>query len=131
MGKVKEYFADRELSSDEYMSEEEIKEGMNIQTIQALPTQELILFTELYGDTESENDNMDGECSQAEGDMRYKIAIKNFTKYLHRIGLDGDYENDTEFMKEVWDALREAEKELERRDPPTKEEWIKIEKEIK
>ena len=29
MGKVKEYFADRELSSDEYMSEEEIKEGMN------------------------------------------------------------------------------------------------------
>ena len=28
MGKVKEYFADRELSSDEYMSEEEMKETM-------------------------------------------------------------------------------------------------------
>ena len=29
MGKVKEYFADRELSSDEYMSEAELKEEMN------------------------------------------------------------------------------------------------------
>ena len=29
MGKVKEYFADRESSPDEYMSEAELKEEMN------------------------------------------------------------------------------------------------------
>ena len=131
MGKVKEYFANKEPSSDEYMSEEEIKYGMNKQTIQALPTQELVLFTELYGDTESENAYMDGECSQAEGDRRYNKAIKEFTRHLHRIGMKGDYENDADFMMEVYDVLNEVWKELERRDPPTKEEWIKIEKEIK
>ena len=131
MGKVKEYFANKEPSSDEYMSEEEIKYGMNKQTIQALPTQELVLFTELYGDTESENAYMDGECSQAEGDRRYKKAIKEFTRHLHRIGMKGDYENDADFMMEVYDVLNEVWKELERRDPPTKEAWIKIEKDIK
>ena len=101
---------------------------MNKQTIQALPTQELVLFTELYGDTESENAYMDGECSQAEGDRRYNKAIKEFTRHLHRIGMKGDYENDADFMMEVYDVLNEVWKELEKREPPTKEEWIELEK---
>ena len=49
---------------------------MNKQTIQALPTSELRRFTELYSATEPENVYMDGECSQAEGNRRYKKAIK-------------------------------------------------------
>ena len=48
---------------------------MNRQTIRALPTSELRRFTELYSATELENAYMDGECSQAEGDRRYKEAI--------------------------------------------------------
>ena len=104
---------------------------MNKQTIQNLSTSELMTFTELYANTESENAYMDGECSQAEGDRRYNKAIKEFTGHLHRIGMKGDYENDAYFMMEVYDVLNEVWKELERRDPPTKEAWIKIEKEIK
>jgi predicted deacetylase len=88
---------------------------MNKQTIQALPTEDLIHFTELYSATELENAYMDGECSQAEGNRRYKKAIKEFTRYLHRIRMDGDYENDVDFMMEVWELLRQADKELEKR----------------
>ena len=88
---------------------------MNRQTIRALPTSELRRFTELYSATELENAYMDGECSQAEGNRRYKKAIKEFTRYLHRIRMDGDYENDVDFMMEVWELLRQADKELEKR----------------
>ena len=88
---------------------------MNRQTIRALPTSELRRFTELYSATELENAYMDGECSQAEGKRRYKKAIKDFTRYLHSIRMDGDYENDTDFMIKVWELLRQADKELERR----------------
>ena len=88
---------------------------MNKQTIQSLPTEELKRFTELYSDTATENAYMDGECSQAEGDRRYKEAIRDFTKYLHRINLDGDYENDISFMVKVWELLRQADIELEKR----------------
>jgi hypothetical protein len=76
---------------------------MNKQTIQALPTSELERFTELYSATESENAYMDGECSQAEGDRRYKEAIRDFTLYLHRIRMDGDYERDMDYMIKVWE----------------------------
>jgi len=88
---------------------------MNKQTIQALPTSELERFTELYSATESENAYMDGECSQAEGDRRYKEAIKDFTLYLHRIRMDGDYERDMDYMIKVWELLRIAEVELDKR----------------
>ncbi len=88
---------------------------MNKQTIQALPTSELERFTELYSATESENAYMDGECSQAEGDRRYKEAIKDFTLYLHRIRMDGDYERDMDYMIKVWELLRLAEVELDKR----------------
>jgi len=88
---------------------------MNKQTIQALPTSELERFTELYSATESENAYMDGECSQAEGDRRYKEAIKDFTLYLHRIRMDGDYERDMDYMIKVWELLRLAELELDKR----------------
>tara|TARA_R110000822_G_scaffold79978_4_gene190851 strand:+ start:120 stop:395 length:276 start_codon:yes stop_codon:yes gene_type:complete len=88
---------------------------MNKQTIQALPTSELERFTELYSATESENAYMDGECSQAEGDRRYKEAIKDFTLYLHRIRMDGDYERDMDYMIKVWKLLRLAELELDKR----------------
>ena len=88
---------------------------MNKQTIQALPTSELERFTELYLATESENAYMDGECSQAEGDRRYKEAIKDFTLYLHRIRMDGDYERDMDYMIKVWKLLRLAELELDKR----------------
>tara|TARA_R100000231_G_scaffold128562_2_gene99669 strand:- start:363 stop:638 length:276 start_codon:yes stop_codon:yes gene_type:complete len=88
---------------------------MNKQTIQSLSTEELKRFTELYSDTETENAYMDGECSQAEGDRRYNRAMKDFTKYLHRINLDGDYENDISFMVKVWELLRQADIELEKR----------------
>lgn len=88
---------------------------MNKQTIQSLQTEELKRFTELYSDTETENAYMDGECSQAEGDRRYNRAMKDFTKYLHRINLDGDYENDISFMVKVWELLRQADIELEKR----------------
>ena len=88
---------------------------MNKQTIQALPTSELERFTELYSATESENAYMDGECSQAEGDRRYKEAIRDFTLYLHRIRMDGDYERDMDYMIKVWKLLRLAELELDKR----------------
>jgi hypothetical protein len=88
---------------------------MNKQTIQALPTSELERFTELYSATESENAYMDGECSQAEGDRRYKEAIRDFTLYLHRIRMDGDYERDMDYMIKVWELLRLAEIELDKR----------------
>ena len=88
---------------------------MNRQTIQALPTSELRRFTELYSATESENAYMDGECSQAEGDRRYKEAIRDFTLYLHRIRMDGDYEKDMDYMIKVWELLRLAEIELDKR----------------
>ena len=88
---------------------------MNKQTIQALPTSELERFTELYSATESENAYMDGECSQAEGDRRYKEAIRDFTLYLHRIRMDGDYERDVDYMIKVWELLRLAEVELDKR----------------
>jgi|TARA_R110000787_G_scaffold282207_1_gene393945 hypothetical protein len=88
---------------------------MNKQTIQALPTSELERFTELYLATESENAYMDGECSQKEGDKRYKEAIREFTVYLHRLRMDGDYEGDMDFTVEVWELLRQADKELEKR----------------
>tara|TARA_R110001606_G_scaffold14716_1_gene61640 strand:+ start:1261 stop:1536 length:276 start_codon:yes stop_codon:yes gene_type:complete len=88
---------------------------VNKQTIQALPTSELERFTELYSATESENAYMDGECSQAEGDRRYKEAIKDFTLYLHRIRMDGDYERDMDYMIKVWKLLRLAELELDKR----------------
>jgi hypothetical protein len=88
---------------------------MNKQTIQALPTSELERFTELYSATESENAYMDGECSQAEGDRRYKEAIRDFTLYLHRIRMDGDYERDMDYMIKVWELLRLAEVELDKR----------------
>ena len=88
---------------------------MNKQTIQSLQTEELKRFTELYSDTETENAYMDGECSQAEGDRRYNRAMKDFTIYLHRINLDGDYENDISFMVKVWELLRQADIELEKR----------------
>ena len=88
---------------------------MNRQTIQALPTSELRRFTELYSATELENAYMDGECSRAEGNRRYKKAMKDFTRYLHRIRMDGDYENDVDFMVEVWELLRQADKELDKR----------------
>jgi|9_EtaG_2_1085328.scaffolds.fasta_scaffold08196_4 hypothetical protein len=88
---------------------------MNKQTIQALPTSELERFTELYSATESENAYMDGECSQAEGDRRYKEAIRDFTLYLHRIRMDGDYEKDMDYMIKVWELLRLAEIELDKR----------------
>ncbi len=88
---------------------------MNKQTIQALPTSELERFTELYSATESENAYMDGECSQAEGDKRYKEAIRDFTLYLHRIRMDGDYERDMDYMIKVWELLRIAEVELDKR----------------
>jgi len=88
---------------------------MNKQTIQALPTSELERFTELYSATESENAYMDGECSQAEGDRRYKEAIRDFTLYLHRIRMDGDYERDMDYMIKVWELLRIAEVELDKR----------------
>ena len=88
---------------------------MNKQTIQALPTSELERFAELYSATESENAYMDGECSQAEGDRRYKEAIKDFTLYLHRIRMDGDYERDMDYMIKVWELLRLAEVELDKR----------------
>ena len=88
---------------------------MNKQTIQALPTSELERFTELYSATESENAYMDGECSQAEGDRRYKEAIRDFTLYLHRIRMDGDYERDMDYMIKVWKLLRLAEIELDKR----------------
>jgi len=88
---------------------------MNKQTIQALPTSELERFTELYSATESENAYMDGECSQAEGDRRYKEAIRDFTLYLHRIRMDGDYERDMDYMIKVWELLRLAELELDKR----------------
>tara|TARA_S200002703_G_scaffold141073_1_gene132667 strand:+ start:3325 stop:3600 length:276 start_codon:yes stop_codon:yes gene_type:complete len=88
---------------------------VNKQTIQALPTSELERFTELYSATESENAYMDGECSQAEGDRRYKEAIKDFTLYLHRIRMDGDYERDMDYMIKVWELLRLAEVELDKR----------------
>jgi len=58
---------------------------------------------------------MDGECSQAEGDRRYKEAIKDFTLYLHRIRMDGDYERDMDYMIKVWKLLRLAELELDKR----------------
>ena len=89
---------------------------MNKQTIQALPTSELERFTELYSATESENAYMDGECSQAEGDRRYKEAIRDFTLYLHRIRMDGDYERDIDYMIKVWKLLRLAEVELNKRE---------------
>tara|TARA_R110001583_G_scaffold94255_2_gene237665 strand:+ start:102 stop:377 length:276 start_codon:yes stop_codon:yes gene_type:complete len=89
---------------------------MNKQTIQALPTSELRRFTELYSATEPENVYMDGECSQAEGNRRYKKAIKDFTVYLHRIRMDGDYERDTDYMIKVWKLLRLAEVELDKRE---------------
>ena len=54
--------------------------------------------------------------------------VKEFTRHLYRIGLDGDYENDADFMMEVYDVLNEVWKELEKREPPTKEEWIELEK---
>ena len=79
---------------------------MNKQTIQALSTSELERFTELYSATEAENAYMDGECSQAEGDRRYKEAIRDFTLYLHRIRMDGDYESDMDYMIKVWELLR-------------------------
>jgi len=88
---------------------------VNKQTIQALPTSELERFTELYSATESENAYMDGECSQAEGDRRYKEAIRDFTLYLHRIRMDGDYERDMDYMIKVWELLRLAELELDKR----------------
>ena len=88
---------------------------MNKQTIQSLPTEELKRFTELYTETATENAYMDGECSQAEGDRRYNRAMKDFTKYLHRINLDGDYEKDINFMEKVWELLRQADIELEKR----------------
>ena len=88
---------------------------MNKQTIQALPTSELERFTELYSATEPENVYMDGECSQAEGNRRYKKAIKDFTLYLHRIRMDGDYERDMDYMIKVWKLLRLAEIELDKR----------------
>ena len=88
---------------------------MNKQTIQALPTSELERFTELYSATESENAYMDGGCSQAEGDRRYKEAIRDFTLYLHRIRMDGDYERDMDYMIKVWELLRLAELELDKR----------------
>ena len=88
---------------------------MNKQTIQALPTSELRRFTELYSATEPENVYMDGECSQAEGNRRYKKAIKDFTVYLHRIRMDGDYERDTNYAIKVWKLLRLAEIELDKR----------------
>ena len=88
---------------------------MNKQTIQALPTSELERFTELYLATESENAYMDGECSQKEGDKRYKEAIREFTVYLHRLRMDGDYEGDMDFTVEVWELLRQADKELKKR----------------
>tara|TARA_R110000782_G_scaffold204250_1_gene292785 strand:+ start:244 stop:519 length:276 start_codon:yes stop_codon:yes gene_type:complete len=88
---------------------------MNKQTIQALPTSELERFTELYLATESENAYMDGECSQKEGDKRYKEAIREFTVYLHRLRMDGDYEGDMDFTVKVWELLRQADKELEKR----------------
>jgi len=88
---------------------------MNKQTIQALPTSELERFTELYSATESENAYMDGECSQAEGNRRYKEAIRDFTLYLHRIRMDGDYERDMDYMIKVWELLRLAELELDKR----------------
>ena len=88
---------------------------MNKQTIQALPTSELERFTELYLATESENAYMDGECSQKEGDKRYKEAMREFTVYLHRLRMDGDYEGDMDFTVEVWELLRQADKELEKR----------------
>jgi len=88
---------------------------MNKQTIQALPTSELERFTELYSATESENAYMDGECSQAEGDRRYKEAIRDFTLYLQRIRMDGDYERDMDYMIKVWELLRLAEVELDKR----------------
>ena len=75
---------------------------MNRQTIRALPTSELRRFTELYSATELENAYMDGECSQAEGDRRYKEAIREFTMYLYRIRMIGDYEKDMDFMMKVW-----------------------------
>ena len=88
---------------------------MNKQTIQSLQTEELKRFTELYSDTETENAYMDGECSQAEGDERYKKAIKDFTMYLHRLRMIGDYEKDMDFMMKVWKLLRLAELELDKR----------------
>jgi len=88
---------------------------VNKQTIQALPTSELERFTELYSATESENAYMDGECSQAEGNRRYKEAIRDFTLYLHRIRMDGDYERDMDYMIKVWELLRLAELELDKR----------------
>jgi len=88
---------------------------MNRQTIQALPTSELRRFTELYSATELENAYMDGECSQAEGDKRYKQAIRDFTMYLHRLRMIGDYEKDMDFMMKVWKVLRLAELELDKR----------------
>ena len=88
---------------------------MNKQTIQALPTSELERFTELYSATESENAYMDGEGSQAEGNRRYKEAIRDFTLYLHRIRMDGDYERDMDYMIKVWELLRLAELELDKR----------------
>ena len=88
---------------------------MNKQTIQNLSTSELMTFTELYANTESENAYMDGECSQAEGDRRYKKAIRDFTMYLYRIRMIGDYEKDMDFMIKVWKLLRLAELELDKR----------------
>ena len=88
---------------------------MNKQTIQALPTEDLIHFTELYSATELENAYMDGECSQAEGDRRYKEAIKDFTMYLYLIRMIGDYEKDMDFMMKVWKLLKLAELELDKR----------------
>ena len=88
---------------------------MNKQTIQSLSTEELKRFTELYSDTATENAYMDGECSQAEGDRRYKEAIRDFTLYLHRLRMIGDYERDMDYMIKVWKLLRLAEIELDKR----------------
>lgn len=53
-----------------------------------LPKDVLNTFIEAASDLAPENVHMDGECTLAEANARYKRAVGNWTKLAKRFGID-------------------------------------------